>query len=71
MTNGNGFIVINEKGWERMTTAEKEWATFNTLKSIDTRLKKLERRPIIDKCFAFIGGVIGGFAAALGLKWGG
>ncbi len=67
----NGFIVLDDKDWEGMTAEQRDWAVFKTLKSIDGRLKKLERRPIIDKCFAFLGGIVGGFLAALGIRAGG
>ncbi len=66
----NGFLVVDEKDWKELAPERRDWLIFNTLKSMDTRLKTLEHRPFIDKCFAFLGGIIGGFAAALGLKWG-
>ena len=44
---------------------------FNTIQSINTRLEKLEKRPIIDKIYAFGGGLIGGALAFLGIKVGG
>jgi len=65
----NGFVVINEKDWGCATSAQKEWWTFNTLQSLDKRMQKLERRPIIDKCVSFAGGLVGGFCAACGIKW--
>jgi len=66
----NGFLVLNEKDWENMTPEQKEWATFNTLQSMNERLKTLEKRPFHDKCFSFMGGIIGGAAAAVGIKIG-
>lgn len=66
----NGFIVVDEKDWEKTPAERRDWLIFNTLKSMDERLKKLERRPMTDRCFAFLGGVMGGFAATLGIKWG-
>jgi hypothetical protein len=35
---------------------------------MDARLQKLERW---SSCFSFLGGIVGGFVAALGLKWSG
>jgi len=67
----NGFLVLNDKDWESATPEQQSWMTFNTLKSIDARLSKLEKRPLMDKFFSFLGGVIGGFAAVLGIKIGG
>jgi hypothetical protein len=67
----NGFITVNEKDWEKNSPEQRDWLIFNTLQSMNERLKTLEKRPVADKCFALAGGIIGGFAAALGLKWGG
>lgn len=66
----NGFIVIDKSNWESATPEQRELMTFQTLQSIDRRLQVLEKRPIIDKCFSFAGGVIGGALAFCGLKWG-
>lgn len=67
---GNGFLVVDEKDWKELAPERRDWLIFNTLKSMDGRLKKIEKRPIMDKCFSFLGGVMGGFFAALGIKWG-
>jgi len=67
---GNGFIVVDENDWKDSTPEQQSWMTFKTLKSIDARLKTLEKRPLIDKCYSFAGGIIGGALAALGIKWG-
>jgi hypothetical protein len=66
----NGVIIIKDKDWERATPEQRDWMIFNTLQSLDRRLEKLERRPWLDKGFAFIGGVIGGGLAFLGIKIG-
>lgn len=67
----NGFLVLDEQDWEGATPEQRDWMIFKTLKSLDARMSKLEKRPVVDKCFAFLGGVIGGFAAAIGIKMGG
>lgn len=64
----NGFLIVDEKDWKEMAPERRDWLIFNTLKSMDERLKKLEKRPMVDKICATIGGTIGGFIAALGLK---
>ena len=66
----NGFIVVDEKDWEKTPADRRDWLIFNTLKSMDERLKKLERRPFYDKACAAVGGIIGGAIAAVGIKWG-
>ena len=67
----NGFIVIDEKEWEHADTEQRDWMTFRTLKSIDARLGKLEKKSFFDKASSFCGGVFGGALAALGFKMGG
>ena len=66
----NGFLVVDEKDWKEATADQRDWMVFKTLKSMDTRLSRLEKRPFTDKCFSFMGGVIGGFAAVIGIKIG-
>jgi hypothetical protein len=68
--NGIGFeMIVCEKDWENMPEGQKNWMLFNTLRSIDKRLSKVERQSFVFKSCAFGGGVIGGIAAALGIKW--
>jgi hypothetical protein len=64
----NGFIVLDEETWKAATVEQRALMTFNTLKSIDTRLSGVERW---NKCFSFLGGAVGGVLANLGIKWGG
>jgi hypothetical protein len=64
----NGFLVLNEKDWEKMTPEQREWATFNTLQSMNCRLNTLESKGFIDKTCSAIGGIVGGFLAFIGLK---
>lgn len=66
----NGFLVVDEKDWQDATPEQRDWMIFKTLKSLDARMSTLECRPFTDKCFAFVGGAIGGFVATLGIKWG-
>lgn len=62
---GNGFLIVDEKDWENATETQKDWLIFKTLRSMDDRLKKLEKW---NTCMAFAGGVVGGIAAILGIK---
>ena len=64
----NRFLVVDEKDWKEMPPERRDWLIFNTLESMDCRLKKLERW---NACFSFVGGIIGGFAAVMGIKWAG
>lgn len=65
----NGFLIVDERGWQTMSPAQKELAIYMTLKDIHQRMLCLEKRPFVDKCMAFFGGAIGGFTAALGMKF--
>ncbi len=67
----NGFMVINEKDWDKATPEQRLWWTFNTLQSVDTRLKRLEGRRWYDKVSSFAGGIFGGALATIGIRWGG
>lgn len=62
-------IMVTEKDWEKASEEQRGWWTFQSLQSLNDRMVCLEKRPFIDKCYAFLGGVIGGFVAALGLKF--
>ena len=61
-------MVITEKDWEKANEKARSWMLFNTVQNMNCRLKKLERRPVVDKVWAFFGGIIGGAAAYIGLK---
>ena len=63
----NGFLVVDEKDWKGLDADRRDWLIFNTLKSMDGRLKKLERW---NRISSFAGGIVGGAAAALGIKVG-
>ncbi|MHA1224094.1 MAG: hypothetical protein ACTSP3_12760 [Candidatus Heimdallarchaeaceae archaeon] len=67
----DSFMIITEKDWDDATEKQRSWMLFNTIQSMDTRLKKLEKRPIVDKICSFGGGVVGGALAYLGIKIGG
>jgi len=68
MANGNGFIITKET-WENLPAEQREWMLFDTVQDLHMRIKAVEKRPVADKCLAFIGGAFGGFVAALGLKF--
>jgi len=68
----NGFLVLTKEDWVSMTPEQKEWATFNTLQSMNERLKVLERKSMFNRiCVSVgsvVGGIIGGIAAVVGIK---
>ena len=62
------YMIITEKDWEEASEKQRSWMMFNTIQSLDIRLKKLEKRPIVDKVYAFGGGIVGGALSYLGIK---
>ena len=66
----NGFIVIHEKDWEKANAEQRAWMTFNTLQDVNLRLRKLEKRTLVDKVSSFAGGIVGGALAFIGIKVG-
>ena len=64
----DSYMVITEKDWEQADEKMRSWMLFNTVQNMNHRLKKLERRPVIDKIYAFAGGVVGGALAYFGIK---
>ena len=63
--NGNGFVVTKET-WERMPEEQKSWIMFETMQTVNSRLKKLERW---NRAFSTGGGMIGGALAWLAIKF--
>ena len=61
----NGFSVKQEN-WKRLPSEEKEWLLFDAVQDMHKRIARLESW---NKPFALIGGIVGGFLAALGCKW--
>jgi hypothetical protein len=64
----NGFMIVNEKDWEKATPDQRDWLIFNTLQAMDQRLKKFEGRIVFDKALIVGGGAIGGFIC-MGVKY--
>jgi len=69
MANGNGFVITKET-WEKLPQEQREWMLYDTVQDMNNRLKAVEKRPLTDKCLAFVGGLIGGALSAIGIKWG-
>ena len=49
----NSYMVITEKDWEKANEEQRVWMMFNTIQNMNYRVKKLEKRPIIDKIYAY------------------
>jgi len=64
-------IIVDRETWKNIDDEERFRMVYNTLRSIDDRLKKLERRPVFDRVASFVGGIVGGILAFFYLKWSG
>lgn len=64
----NNVMIITEKDWEKTTPERRSWMMFNTIQNLDKRLRVVEKRYVVDKLFAFGGGIVGGALAFLGIK---
>lgn len=65
MPSGNGFIITKDT-WERTPQEQRDWIMFETIQSMNDRLKVLERW---NKAMSFAGGVTGGIAAVIVTKF--
>jgi hypothetical protein len=63
------LFTLTEKDWEKATPEQRDWYIYNALLSLSARLDVLERKAWFHRVCAFTGGVIGGLAAAMGLKF--
>lgn len=63
---GNGTIIFGEKDWQEITPEQRDRLIYNTLVSMDKRLKVIEGRRWVNSGCAIVGGVIGGLMWSLG-----
>lgn len=56
----DGFITFTEKDWEKTPPERRDWIVYNTLQSMDQRLKRLERQPLLNFTYMFAGSAVGG-----------
>ena len=64
-------MVMSPERWKGMDNDERTWLIYDTLAELNKRIKSLEDRKWWDGVKMFTGGIIGGAAAFLGLRWGG
>jgi len=53
----NGFLVVDKEDFENMTSKQREWLFYNTLRALSEGVKSLKTAHIR---WSLIGGVIGG-----------
>ena len=63
----NAHMIIDEKDWEGLPEKKRSWIMYNTMRSVEQRVSKLERRKWLDKGLTFAGGILGGFLAYIGI----
>lgn len=62
----NGFLIVTRDDWRTMTPEQKDWAMFNTMQSVNERLKALEGKSLFNRICVSIGAVVGGMAGGIG-----
>jgi len=67
----NTTMTIDEDTFKSMPTDDKLWLIFSNYGPLEQRVKKLENRRLWDSAKIVTGSLIGGAAAALGMRWGG
>lgn len=60
------FLVCDERDWEGLSAEQRDWMIFKTLRSMSDEMQTLKRW---NKLFSAVGGMIGGAAAFLGIKF--
>jgi hypothetical protein len=61
----NGFLVVDDKAWDKADDWEKLGMIYSTLKSMNTRIASLERWMWVRVAALFAGAVIGGASMML------
>ena len=61
-------FTLTEKDWEKATPEQRDWYIYNALLYLGSRLDALERKNWVHRGCAFVGGMIGGVLAGLGIK---
>lgn len=70
MKSGVNFQdVMSQEAWSNLSNETRQYEIYRMLSNLDFRMHVMERRPIYDKCLAFFGGLVGGIAATLGIKF--
>jgi hypothetical protein len=60
--------VMSQDAWNNLSEETRQYEIYRMLSNLDFRMCIMERRPLFEKCLAFLGGVVGGIAATLGIK---
>ncbi len=63
----NGFTITKET-WEHMPKEQRDWVLFETMLTMKRDIDRLKKRPLADKFYSFMGGIVGGVATYFGGK---
>jgi len=66
----NAKMIVTETTFKEMPENERSWLLYNTMTALDKRVEKIEGRKFWDSTKSFMGGLIGGAAAAFGIRLG-
>ena len=66
MANGCLQQKVSREEFMRKTNDDKLVCLFDVVSTVQGELERMKRRPIIDKLYSFVGGIVGGAAAMLG-----
>ena len=67
--NGNDFMIITEDTFKGMTSEQREWVMFNTIRFLATDIKKLKRQRLSDKVYLTLGSALGAAAMVGTALW--
>jgi fructose-specific phosphotransferase system IIC component len=59
-------FVVSPDTWKELTAERREWILYDTMQRLLCEVKCLRKW---NRTASFVGGVIGGFIAALGVRW--
>ncbi|SEM78933.1 hypothetical protein SAMN04489760_1487 [Syntrophus gentianae] len=65
---GEAPFILKEKDWEKATPEQRDWYIYNAILALSARVDTVEKGAWFHRGASFIGGLVGGIAAALGLK---
>jgi hypothetical protein len=73
MANGNGCIVVDREAWKHLSPEDRDYMIYDTLSSMNNRLKAVEQWAWMKITTQFFGAMIGGalvvlFAMKYGVK---
>jgi len=70
---GNGCIVVDRKTWEHLSEEDRDFMIYETLNSLNARLRQIERWAWLKVSTQFFASMVGGalvvlFAIKYGVK---